>query len=69
MLFSGIVFARSFAAAPDRARALGANLCGALCGGILQYLSFLTGIRALMLLVVGFYLGAAAADPARAARR
>ncbi|MFN2419973.1 MAG: hypothetical protein ABR527_01130 [Gemmatimonadota bacterium] len=41
MLFSGIVFARSFAAAPRKAEALGANLLGALGGALLQSLSFL----------------------------
>jgi spermidine synthase len=56
MLFSGIVFTRSFAAAADRSNALGANLIGALCGALLQSITFITGIKALLLIVAGFYL-------------
>lgn len=55
MLFSGIVFARSFQLAPSKDHALGANLLGALAGALLQSLSFVTGIRALLLVVAGFY--------------
>lgn len=51
MLFSGLVFARSFAAAEHKDRALGANLLGSLGGALLQSLSFLIGIKALLLLV------------------
>jgi hypothetical protein len=65
MLFSGIVFARSFAAVPRKAEALGANLLGALAGALLQSLSFLTGIRALLLIVAGFYALALATRPRR----
>jgi spermidine synthase len=56
MLFSGIVFVRSFAAAPDKSNALGANLIGALAGALLQSVTFVIGIKALLLLVAGFYL-------------
>jgi hypothetical protein len=56
MLFSGIVFTRSFAAARERSSALGANLIGALVGALLQSLTFITGIKALLLIVAGFYL-------------
>lgn len=77
MLFSGIVFVRSFAAAPRKDVALGANLLGALCGALLEALSFLTGVRSLLLLVGAFYLiavltlpsGARAAVPEPASRR
>ncbi len=55
MLFSGIVFVRSWAGAQRKDVALGANLFGALVGAILQSLSFMTGIRALLLIVAGFY--------------
>ena len=40
--------------------ALGANLIGALVGGLLQSVTFVTGIRALLLIVVGLYLAALA---------
>jgi hypothetical protein len=56
MLFSGIVFVRSFAIASDKSNALGANLIGALVGALLQSITFVTGIRALLLVVAGFYL-------------
>ncbi len=56
MLFSGIVFVRSFAIAKDKSNALGANLIGALVGALLQSITFITGIKALLLVVAGFYL-------------
>ena len=56
MLFSGIVFVRSFASAQDRSNALGANLIGALVGALLQSITFITGIKALLLVVAAFYL-------------
>ncbi len=56
MLFSGIVFVRSFATADDKSNALGANLIGALVGALLQSITFITGIKALLLVVAGFYL-------------
>lgn len=56
VLFSGLIFIRSFAVCADKARALGSNLIGALCGGLLESLSFVTGLRALVLLVGLFYL-------------
>ena len=40
----------------DKARALGSNLIGSLIGGLLESLSFVTGIRALIILVGLFYL-------------
>src|SRR5581483_9545594 len=58
MLFSGLVFIRSFQIAPRKDAALGANLFGALVGGLLQSITFITGMRALLLLVLGFYAAA-----------
>jgi SAM-dependent methyltransferase len=55
VLFAGLIFIRSFAACGDKARALGSNLIGALVGGLLESLSFVTGIRALVLVVGLFY--------------
>jgi spermidine synthase len=55
MLFSGIVFIRSFAAIESKADALGANLLGSLVGGLLQSVTFLVGIKALLLIVAGLY--------------
>lgn len=55
VFFAGLAFARSFQdfAAPDRA--LTANLLGAVTGGFLEMISYITGLNALMLLVVGLY--------------
>jgi len=64
MLFSGIVFIRSFAGADRKDAALGANLLGALAGGLLQSITFVTGIQALLLLVAALYSGAFLTRPA-----
>jgi len=58
MLFGGIIFIRSFTAAKRKDQALGANLIGSLVGGLLQSITFVTGIRALLLIVSGLYLAA-----------
>jgi len=56
VFFAGLIFIRSFAKCEDKSRALGSNLIGALVGGLLEALSFVTGVRALILLVGLFYL-------------
>jgi SAM-dependent methyltransferase len=66
MLFSGIVFVRSFAAAERKDSALGANLIGALVGGLLQTVTFVTGIKALLLIVAALYLAAVLTRPQKA---
>ena len=63
MLFSGIAFARAFALTDRRDLALGANLLGALAGAVLEALSFLMGIKALLLVVGVFYCAAALTRP------
>jgi spermidine synthase len=63
VFFAGLIFIRSFAACADRPRALGANLVGALAGGLLESVSFLTGTRALVVLVGLFYLLAVLSRP------
>jgi SAM-dependent methyltransferase len=63
MLFSGVVFVRSFAAAERKDAALGANLVGALVGGLLQSVTFVTGIKALLLIVAALYLVAVLTRP------
>ncbi|MCL7991906.1 MAG: hypothetical protein M8840_12335, partial [marine benthic group bacterium] len=63
MVFSGIVFARAFAVTAHKDHALGANLLGALVGAILQSLSFLLGIKALLLVVAAFYIAAMLTRP------
>lgn len=63
MIFSGIVFIRSFANVSRKDEALGANLIGALVGALLQSISFVTGIRALLLIVLGLYFLAMLTKP------
>ena len=67
MLFSGIVFIRSFAAAGHKGAALGANLMGSLVGGLLQTVTFVVGIKALLLIVAALYLAAVLSRPRAAA--
>jgi spermidine synthase len=63
MLFSGVVFARSFTAAVRKDAAIGANLFGALVGALLQSLTFLVGVKALLLIVAALYLAALLTRP------
>ncbi len=58
VLFSGIIFAALFADAREPGRALGANLLGTIVGGACESLSFVTGISALALVALLFYIGA-----------
>ena len=67
MLFSGIVFIRSFAAAEQKDAARGANLMGSLVGGLRQTVTFVVGIKALLLIVAGLYLAAVLSRPRAAA--
>ena len=46
-------------------KALGANLLGGLVGGLLQTITFVIGIKALLLIVAGLYLAALATRPRR----
>jgi hypothetical protein len=65
MIFSGIIFTRSFAETTDRSNALGANLIGALVGALLQSITFVIGIKALLLIVAALYLLSFLAMPSR----
>jgi hypothetical protein len=60
MFFAGIIFARWFQQTKTPSSALGANLIGAVLGGLLEYLSLVIGLRHLYLLVLVFYVGSAA---------
>ena len=53
--FAGVVFARSFAEVSFNSEALGSNLLGAVVGGVLESVSFWTGLRALLLVSVLLY--------------
>jgi spermidine synthase len=54
--FAGIIFTRSFADVSFNSEALGSNLLGAVVGGVLESISFWTGLRALLLVSVLLYV-------------
>jgi spermidine synthase len=58
VFFAGIIFIRSFAMEGFRSEALGSNLLGALCGGMLESLSMWTGIRSLLVIAGLLYAAA-----------
>jgi hypothetical protein len=53
---ANLIFAERFRDTVDPAAAFGANLLGAMLGGMLEYLSLLIGFRALLFVVAGLYL-------------
>jgi hypothetical protein len=63
VLFSGFVFIHSFVGVIGKDSALGANLIGSLVGGLLQSVTFVTGIKALLLIVAVLYIAAMMCDP------
>lgn len=56
VFFAGLIFISSFKEIGFRAEAFGSNLLGALVGGLLDSLSYLIGIKALVLVSAFFYL-------------
>lgn len=56
VFFAGVIFSVSFATTEDRAGALAANLIGAMAGGMLESLSFLLGVKALLMVACFLYL-------------
>jgi predicted membrane-bound spermidine synthase len=55
IFFSGIIFIHSFRETPAKDLALGSNLIGAAFGGLLESMSFILGIKALLLIVLLAY--------------
>jgi len=58
VFFAAVCFSRLFRDQPLTGSALGMNLVGAMAGGLLEYLSMATGMRAVWLLVLAVYLAA-----------
>jgi hypothetical protein len=56
IFFAGLIFITSFSTAEHRDQAFGSNLMGAALGGLLEPLSFVTGIKALLLVVFSLYI-------------
>jgi spermidine synthase len=57
--FAGVIFTESFRRFAGRSSAFGANMIGAVAGGLAQNLSFILGMKALLLIAAAIYLGAA----------
>jgi hypothetical protein len=59
IFFAGIIFTENFSRVSGSSGAFGANMLGAVAGGLAQNLSFLFGMRELLLIAVLFYAVAA----------
>lgn len=59
VFLAGLLFSLEFQKANSPSMALGANVLGAVLGGLLESVSLLVGMRALLLLTVGVYSVAA----------
>ena len=57
---AGLLFSSSFKASSSTATDFGANLLGAMVGGVGEYLSLLAGYQFLLILVAACYLAAIA---------
>lgn len=55
VFFAGLLFATEFRAADSPSAALGANMLGAVVGGLLENLSLIVGLKALLLIALGLY--------------
>jgi len=58
IFFAGIIFATSFVHSPSAPVALGSNLIGGVLGGLLESVSYSTGIRFLSIVAILVYLAA-----------
>ena len=56
VFFAGLIFSCTFRESPNPSFSFGSNLVGAMVGGFLEYLGMITGTKALLLLVLAFYL-------------
>jgi hypothetical protein len=55
IFFANLIFTQRFKSVAASATAFGANLLGAMVGGILEYMALITGYRALLILVALLY--------------
>ncbi|MGA8201683.1 MAG: hypothetical protein WB814_16570 [Candidatus Sulfotelmatobacter sp.] len=55
VVFAGILFSSQFRTVESQSAALGANLLGAVAGGLMENLSLVFGMRALLLIAMGIY--------------
>jgi hypothetical protein len=68
VLCAGILFSASYRESSSNAADFGANLFGAMVGGVGEYLSLVTGYRFLLLVVAACYALAVIVKPLKAAR-
>src|SRR4029450_5129505 len=66
---AGLLFGSSLKRASDVSAAFGANLLGAMVGGVAEYLSLVTGYRVLLLIVAGAYIAALLTRPSLDVKR
>jgi SAM-dependent methyltransferase len=67
VFFAGLIFITSFREAGFRAEAFGSNLVGSLVGGLLESLSYLIGIKALVIVAALLYAASAMTAKSRKA--
>ncbi len=63
IFLANLIFAQRFAATASSTTAFGANLLGAMMGGLIEYVSLVVGFRALLPLVALLYLAAFRLSP------
>ncbi|HLC02915.1 MAG TPA: methyltransferase domain-containing protein [Anaerolineales bacterium] len=56
VFFAGLIFITGFRTTPQKDAAFGANILGAILGGFLEAVSFISGMRFLLLLAAGLYV-------------
>jgi hypothetical protein len=56
IFFAGLIFSSTFRESRDPSFSFGSNLLGAMIGGFTEYLGMVTGLKALLLVVILFYL-------------
>jgi hypothetical protein len=56
IFFAGLIFSATFRESENPSFCFGSNLLGAMVGGFAEYLGMITGMKALLLMVLVFYL-------------
>jgi len=59
VFFAGIIFTESFSRHAEKSAAFGANIVGAVAGGLAQNVSFILGMKVLLIFAAVFYASAA----------
>jgi spermidine synthase len=59
VFFAGIIFTESFRSHPEKSAAFGANIVGSVAGGLAQNVSFIFGMKVLLIFASVFYASAA----------